>query len=595
MNKLWIRLTLAFLTILAAVLLSIGFFVADLIKNTYMDMTRTQLSQDAGLLMKTLRPQTLKDKTDVLQKKVRHYYSNHDPRITIIDTNGKVLADSDDDPAKMENHASRPEFKQVVYQHKSSGEAIRFSHTLGYNMMYVAKPLKENGKTTAVVRISIALDRIDTVLERLWFSLAVAMVLAFLISGWISYIMARKFTRPIEASIEVSNRLIEKDYDSRVHVKTSGELLQLTKAINNLAHNLKQQMDEIKENQQRLTAVLENMDSGVMLIQTSGRIMLVNRAMEEMTGISSGQLIGKRHIEAGKSFGLSQLIDRSLKTGERFHDEVHLYFPKERILDAHIAPYVGENGELRGVVAVLHDVTETRRLEQIRSEFVANVSHELKTPITSVKGFAETLLDGAMYDEKTCREFLQIIYEESDRLHRLISDILDLSKIEQHRIPLKTEKLNVVDVVMETVNTTRKRIEKKQLELILPEQKAVMMEADKDRLQQIILNLVTNAIAYTPEKGRIEIRLEERESELDLIVSDTGIGISKKDLPRIFERFYRVDKARSRQSGGTGLGLAIVKHLVESYHGKIHVESEEGKGSTFTVTLPRTQEGPDAA
>lgn len=477
----------------------------------------------------------------------------------------------------------------MITQHKASGESIRSSHTLGYNMMYVANPVKENGKVIAVIRTSIALNRIDAVLKGLWFSLGLAMAVAFLISGWISYVLARKFTRPIEASIEVSNRLIEKDYDSRVHVNASGELQQLAKAINNLAHNLKQQMDEIDENEQQLTAVLENMDSGVMLIQTSGRIMLVNRAMEEMTGLSSGELIGKRHIEAGKSFGLSQLIDRSLKTGERFRDEVHLYYPKERILDAHIAPYVGESGELRGVVAVLHDVTETRRLEQIRSEFVANVSHELKTPVTSVKGFAETLLDGAMYDEATLREFLKIIYDESDRLHRLISDILDLSRIEQHRIPLKMEQLNVVDVITETAQTMRKRIEKKQLELVLPQKRHVMMEADKDRLRQILLNLVTNAIAYTPDKGRIEISLIERENELDLIVSDTGIGISEKDLPRIFERFYRVDKARSRQSGGTGLGLAIVKHLVESYHGKIRVESEEGKGSTFIVTLPRTQ------
>lgn len=594
MNKLWIRIFIAFLSILAAVLLAIGFFVADMIQHTYMDMVRTQLSQDADLLMKTIRPQTLKGEPDILQKKVRHYYSNHEPRITIIDTNGKVLADSDDDPAKMENHANRPEFRQVITQHKASGESIRSSHTLGYNMMYVANPVKENGKVTAVIRTSIALDRIDAVLKGLWFSLGLAMAVAFLISGWISYVLARKFTRPIEASIEVSNRLIKKDYDSRVHINASGELRQLTKAINNLAHNLKQQMNEIDENEQQLTAVLENMDSGVMLIQTSGRIMLVNRAMEEMTGLSSGKLIGKRHIEAGKSFGLSQLIDRSLKTGERFRDEVHLYYPKERILDAHIAPYVGESGELRGVVAVLHDVTETRRLEQIRSEFVANVSHELKTPVTSVKGFAETLLDGAMYDEATLREFLKIIYDESDRLHRLISDILDLSRIEQHRIPLKMEQLNVVDVITETAQTMRKRIEKKQLELVLPQKRHVMMEADKDRLRQILLNLVTNAIAYTPDKGRIEISLIERENELDLIVSDTGIGISEKDLPRIFERFYRVDKARSRQSGGTGLGLAIVKHLVESYHGKIRVESEEGKGSTFIVTLPRTQTRPDA-
>ncbi|KHD86446.1 two-component system histidine kinase PnpS [Heyndrickxia ginsengihumi] len=589
MNKLWIRITFTFLTLLAVVLLTIGLFIADLVKNTYMDMTRTQLAQDAKLLSKTMNIEKLSKKPGLLQEKIAHNYSTYEPRVTIINLNGKVLADSYKDPTKMENHANRPEFREVVDQHLSRGESIRPSKTLGYSMLYVAHPLKYHGKTVAVVRIAISLEKIETVLRRLWISLACALLIAFVIAAIIGFRIAKRFTRPIEASIEVSTRLMEKDYDSRVHVKASGELKQLTGAINDLAENLKQQMDEIKENQQRLTAVLENMVSGVMLIDATAQIVLVNRAMEKLTGMTSAQLIGKRHIEAWKNFGLSQLIDYAFHDRKSMHDEVHLYYPTERILDAHVAPYLDDKGSIKGIVTVLHDITDIRRLEKIRSEFVANVSHELKTPITSIKGFAETLLDGAIQDEETCQSFLKIIYDESDRLHRLISDILDLSKIEQHRIPLKVHSLDLIQVIHETIATTQERIQAKQLTVLLPTQHEVMMEADKDRLQQIILNLVTNAIAYTPEKGLIQIEVQERTSDLDLIVRDTGIGISETDLPRIFERFYRVDKARSRQSGGTGLGLAIVKHLVESSQGKIAVQSEEGKGTTFTITLPKKQ------
>jgi two-component system phosphate regulon sensor histidine kinase PhoR len=589
MNKLWLRIFSTFFALLAAVLLGIGLIIADIMKNTYMDMVRSQLSETADIIIKTVDKKSMLKNSNELQNYIHHYYSNHDPRITIILSNGKVLADSDRDPHKMENHSNRPEFREVVRKHHSYGESVRRSPTLGYSMIYIAKPLQMDGHTIGVVRASVTLKKIEHTLNQLWISLGLAMIITLTVSGIIGFRMAKRFTRPIEASIQVANRLIEKDYDSRVKTKASGELKQLANAINDLAISLKQQMEEIRENQQRLTGVLANMVSGVMLINPSGRITLVNRAMEKIIGASSDKLIGKLHIEAGKNFGLSQLIDRSLKEGVRIHEEVHIYYPKERILDAHIAPYVGDRDEIKGVITVLHDITEIRRLEKIRSEFVANVSHELKTPLTSLKGFAETLLDGAMYDEKTCRSFLKIIYDESDRLHRLISDILDLSKIEQQRLPLKPQPLNVTDVIYETVETVQETIHKKHLHLNLPDKKEVVIEAEKDRLQQIILNLVTNAAAYTPEGGNIDIELYDKGKEVDIVIRDTGIGISKQDLPRIFERFYRVDKARSRQSGGTGLGLAIVKHLVESHHGAIHVESEEGKGTEFTITLPKKQ------
>jgi len=589
MKKLWLRISLTFLVLLFFVLVAMGFFIGDLMKKTYMDMTRQQLMQDAHLVSKVIDVQDLTTSNSSLQKAVERFYAKNQPRITIINTNGKVLADSEDDPNKMENHSNRPEFKNVVDQHKKMGESVRFSHTLGFNMMYVAIPIHQNHKVIGVVRSAYTLGTIEKAIVKLWVSLGLAMGVILIISSVIGIKLAKGISRPIEEIIHVARNLAKNNYKSRVRLKTSGEIRELSHAINVLAISLQKQMNEIHENQQKLTGVLTNMVSGVMLINPNGRIDLVNPAMEQIIGTKATVLTGKLHIEAGKNFGLSQLIERSLEQGIKIHEEVSIYFPKERILDAHFAPLLGVNGDVNGVITVLHDITDIRRLEKMRSEFVANVSHELKTPVTSLKGFAETLLDGAMYDEELCRSFLQIIYDESDRLHRLIADILHLSKIEHHQLPLHPEVLNMIEVINETVETLQEELSKKDINIHLPDTEEVYLEAEKDRIRQIILNLVANAITYTPEHGTIEVKVEDQESKVKLIVKDTGIGIAEKDLPRIFERFYRVDKARSRNSGGTGLGLAIVKHLVESHHGSIEVQSQEGKGTKFTITLPKKQ------
>lgn len=589
MKKLWLRISLTFLILLFFILLAMGFFIADMMKKTYMDMTRQQLLQDAHLVSKVIDISDLTSNNSTLQNSVERFYAKNQPRITIIDTSGRVLADSEDDPSKMDNHSNRPEFKNVVNLHKKMGESVRYSHTLGYNMMYVAIPIQQNNKIIGVVRSAYTLGKIEQAIVKLWVSLGLTMGVTLILSSVIGIKLAKGISRPIEEIIHVARNLSENNYKSRVRLKTTGEIRELSHAINVLAISLQKQMNEIHENQQKLTGVLTNMVSGVMLIHPNRRIALVNPAMEQIIGTKASELTGKLHIEAGKHFGLSQLIERCLEQGVKIHEEVSIYYPKERILDAHFAPLLGVNGDINGVITVLHDITDIRRLEKMRSEFVANVSHELKTPVTSLKGFAETLLDGAMYDEELCRSFLQIIYDESDRLHRLIADILHLSKIEQHQLPLHPEVLNIINVINETVQTLQEEVNKKKINIKLPDHNELYMEAEKDRIRQIILNLVANAITYTPEHGIIEINVEDLDSKVMLSVKDTGIGIAEKDLPRIFERFYRVDKARSRNSGGTGLGLAIVKHLVESHHGVIEVQSQEGKGTQFTIILPKKQ------
>ena len=274
------------------------------------------------------------------------------------------------------------------------------------------------------------------------------------------------------------------------------------------------------------------------------------------------------------------------QTGKPQSGEITLIFPAERIIQAHAAPVFGERQEPRGVVLVLHDISEIRRLERVRAEFVANVSHELKTPVTAVKGFAETLLEGALYNSKACEEFVGIIGEEAERLNRLINDLLSLSRIESREMKLQLELLELGPEIRQIADKIKPRFQKKELALsVAASGHQVVALADRDRLEQVLLNLLENSLMYTPSGGRVEVGVKESDGLVVVSVSDTGIGIPPDDIPRIFERFYRVDRARSRKLGGTGLGLAIVKHIVETHGGRVWVESEVGKGSTFYFTL----------
>ena len=442
-HKLWLRITFSFLLLMSFLLLVSGFFLAEIMKNTYFDLKENHLVQTANLVLKAVEIDEKGLSNQHLQNKIMALSSTVNARITVINRDGKVIADSGDNPDKMANHADRPEVQQVLNNNKKTGLSIRYSNTLGYNMMYVTVPIYEDNKTTGVMRTSLTLENIEHAIQKLWVSLALVLFTAFLLTGLIGMRLARGISGPIEEMIQVSERLKENDYSARVIAAPKGELGQLAKAINVLASSLKGQMDEIQENEQRLSGVLTNMMSGVLLVNTEGQILLGNRAMGQMLGEEPIAFTGKMHVEAGRNAELSMLIDQCLKTGMELREEVHFYYPKERILDAHLAPYVGENGDLKGIIAVLHDVTDIRRLEKMRSEFVANLSHELKTPITSVKGFSETLLDGAMEDEELCRSFLTIIHDESNRMHRLINDLLYLSSIEHHRIPLSLEYVNL--------------------------------------------------------------------------------------------------------------------------------------------------------
>nr|WP_206529552.1 ATP-binding protein [Brevibacillus sp. SYP-B805] len=562
-----------------------GGFFAKVLEQSYLDTMQELLGRESRFIAESIRqPEQLADSV-LLAERVRRFSPDGEVRVTVIDRTGTVLYDSESDPTHMENHAARPEFSAAL--RGGTGMSRRYSGTLGYDMLYVAVPIRSEATVIGAVRSAMSMEEITRTIHRMWYSLITGLFVTLVVGSLIVSKISSNISRPIEEITRVARNITQRQFESRVKLKAKDEIGQLADAINFMASSLEQQMYAISENQQRLTGVLTNMTSGVLFVSENRRIMLVNPAVEKLLGTSANELIGKLHIEAGKNFGLSRYIDRCIDTGEKFRQEVHIYYPEERILDVHFAPYINFKGEAKGVVTVLHDITEIRRLEKMRSNFVTNVSHELRTPITSIKGFTETLLDGAMYDEETCRNFLQIIYDESERLFRMIRDILDLSKIEQKKIPLDIRRLNVHQLIHDLAALLQEQVQRKNLSLNLPEMAEVWLHTDRDSLHQILLNLVSNAIAYTPEGGTITISVEQDQERTIIRVSDTGIGIPEEDLGRIFERFYRVDKARARDSGGTGLGLSIVKHLVENLDGQISVESKEGVGTTFTVSLPQ--------
>lgn len=591
MQRLWLKITGSYLILSITFVLVLWFFISSIIQNTYTDMTEDHLIENAQLISEVITLGGLDEDRETLDEWTSHFNEEISLRYTIIARDGTVIADSESDIEAMDNHINRPEIDAVLVKNQEVGESTRLSDTKDESMMYVAIPVKIDGEIIGAVRTSVSTQSIDNAISAIWTTLSAILFIILLISVISAALLSYNITKPINRVINVTKRLQNKDYSARINADYTGEIGNLNTSVNALAASLQAHVNEIEESEKQLNSILSNLVSGVVLIDDKGKVDLTNHATERFLSKHTSKIEGKEYTYVFGPLGIDHLIESVIEDNVKQHDEAHIYFPEERILDVHIAPYYSQGWRQRGAIIVLHDITAIRKLEKMRSEFVANVSHELKTPITSVKGFAETLLSGDVPDEETAKQFLQIIYDESERLNRLITDLLELSKIEKQAMPLKITEVNVNEVIEKSTQTISKFARDKNLTLHLPDSEhPVFVEADVERLGQIVLNLVANAVNYTSDNGDIYIDAEERSSKVVISVKDTGMGIPEEALDRLFERFYRVDKARSRHSGGTGLGLAIVKHLVESHDGKIYVNSQEGIGTTFTVELPKTQE-----
>jgi two-component system, OmpR family, phosphate regulon sensor histidine kinase PhoR len=572
MRTLKAKITWSFLLLIGCSVLGTGIFVALLLQSSYLDSLTGRLQKEGKMLAET----TQWNPDGSLQRQAQVYAQTLGVRVTFFDRNGRVLGDSE---GKTLNGKKFPEVAEALTNHTPNPTVIRD------DFLHAALPVERNGEVVGAVRLSLDIKEVNLSLRQVWFSLALGLLFAYALAAFFSSRIASGVTRPLEEITQVAMDIAEKRFHRRVQQEGKDEVAHLGRAINRMSHSLQKQMETIRKSERRLNSVIESMESGLIMVDPTGKVSLANRAFERMFSMPAADLIGHSYKKLSYPYDLSALITECAESGMRLRKEIHLYYPEERMLLAHLTPmWVEKNGV--GVVVVFHDLTAIRRLEQLRKDFVANVSHELKTPITSIRGFAETLLDGAMNDRKTCEEFLQIIHEESLRLQRLIRDLLDLSRIESKQVHLKTEEISVESLIHSAQKMVKDQVHMKGQTLTVDIPEPFSVEVDPDRFRQILLNLLTNAIHYTPAGGNITVAARRRESDWQLIVKDSGIGIPEKDLPRIFERFYRVDKARARNSGGTGLGLAIVKHLVEVHQGEIQVESKVGQGTSFILTFP---------
>lgn len=436
--------------------------------------------------------------------------------------------------------------------------------------------------------IVLRIDSLAKITTNIWLLIGVTLLIGIFVMGTLGRSIFDKYIKPIRSAASVADELAKGNYRARTYEGKHGEAAQLTTSINVLARNL-QEMTMLQQMQKdRLEAVINNMGNGLVLIDDKGFIHLVNRAFLESFGGDYDDYLGHVYHGAIKEEEIHNAIKEVFMTEDKVRNSFILPLQIERrFLEVLGAPIVNDEDEWKGVVLVFHDITELKNLEQMRKDFVANVSHELKTPITSIRGFSETLLEGAMEDKALREQFLNIILNESQRLQSLIHDLLELSKLEKEEFKLNVEDLSIKKLIEDTVLIVGHQAEEKSIEIVQDLQQDAQIVGDSARLKQVFINLITNAINYTPKNGTVTLSLKELQNTVQIDVSDSGIGIPKEDVPRIFERFYRVDKARSRNSGGTGLGLAIVKHIVEAHHGHIEVQTEYQKGTSFTITIPR--------
>ncbi|MFC4799157.1 two-component system histidine kinase PnpS [Neobacillus sp. GCM10023253] len=419
--------------------------------------------------------------------------------------------------------------------------------------------------------------------------IALFLVIAVVVIIFLGIRIISKFTKPIVEATDVAIELAKGNYRARTNVKRLDETGMLGRSLNRLAQNLQELVKSQEMQQEQLKVLIENMGAGLVLIDSKGYINLINRGFIDIFQVSQADYLNKLYYEVIDQEEIRDLVTEVFRIEQKVSKQLLIpLLIERRYFVVYGVPIIGTNHVWKGVLLVFHDITEIKKLEQMRKDFVANVSHELKTPITSIKGFTETLLDGAMNNQETLESFLSIILKESERLQSLIQDLLDLSKIEQQGFKLNIQKIDLFKLLEDVITLLQGKAEEKtiSLELLCPEDR-VQIHGDVDRLKQVFINLIGNAITYTPSNGNVGVILLEHGETVRVHVKDTGIGIKKEEIPRIFERFYRVDRARSRNSGGTGLGLAIVKHLIEAHHGQISVISAPGEGSEFIIELKK--------
>ncbi len=507
-------------------------------------------------------------------------------RVTLILPDGEVVGDSEEDPAGMDNHIDRPEVRAALAG--GIGRSQRYSKTLDRRMMYVALPILNDNKIQAVLRTSIPLTDIYAELDRIQNNITLGGVLIAFLASLICFYVSRRISQPIEKLRRGAEGFAKGDLSRRLPLPSTRETAGLARAMNDMAARLEQRIETEKNQRNEMEAILSSMTEGVIAIDLEERIVSFNesaaRIVKGFTPASKGQ-----DLQAViRNLGFKRLMERALEDDASISEDIVLHRANRRIVNVHATPMRNSQNARIGTLLVFSDVTQLRHLEKMRKDFVANVSHEIKTPLTAIKGFAETLQSSAMDHPEEAHRFIGIIRKHADRLEAIIEDLLLLSRIEMENEArqIQLQPGNIAKILQSAVQICRTRAEAKNIAIDWTCDQSVTATINAPLLEQALINLIDNAIKYSGEGSQVLVRVRKNGHGLTIDIQDNGIGIARKHLSRLFERFYRVDKARSREQGGTGLGLAIVKHIVHAHGGRIDVESERGRGTTFTIHLP---------
>lgn len=563
------------------ILLGLLLFLSGFLRDAYLETLKTRLRAECDLLAaETTALRQTGASPSAMEEFARASAGSLGLRFTIIDSDGTVLADSEVDPARMENHLSRPEVQQSLAQ--GTGSNARTSATTGIHTLYVAVPMRADITLPGFVRLAIPLSTVDAAVGRLQTTLLIAMGVAAILSLVLSFVATQRTTQPLEELTEAARRVAAGRLQTTLLPVGRDEIGQLTDAFNTMTERLRSQFESLQIERGRLAAVLAQMTDGVSILDAQGKVALFNPAAAQIFGIVEEQALGHSAAEVLRQFQLIELWRNCHESGAA--NSITVEAGVEDVFLQAVATPLG--GTLKGSTLLLfQDLTRLRRLETVRRDFIANISHELRTPLASIQSLAETLHDGAMEDRTAADHFLGLMQTEIDTMNQTLRELLELSRIESGETPITLHPVDPAAVCADALRRIQMLAQRNGLTLEnrcpadLPK-----VASDSARIEQAMMNLLHNAVKFTPAGGSITVSAQALEKEVQFCISDTGVGISAEDLPRIFERFYKAD--RSRSGGGTGLGLSIARHIIEAHGGRIWAESKEGQGSIFFFTLP---------
>jgi len=580
----------SYLLIILISLLAVSLYASQSIYHFYQHELAREFQARATLLIPQIREDLESQRYSAIDRRVKQLGKLTSTRITVIlekgPEPGKVIADSDEQPERMDNHNDRPEVQEVLQG--QTGERLRYSYTLHKDMLYVAVPIRENQHLAGIIRMAVSAKSIKGTLNKVYSRIALSGLLIACCAAGLSFVTARRITRPLEEMKRGADHFAQGELNYRLVVPETQEMATLAEGLNHMAEDIGQRIGTLIQQRNEQQAELSSRVEGVLAIDMEERIISINEAGARLLQVNASEMGGRSIQEVVRNIELQEFVRRTLTSEIPVEGDIVLRDNGERYLQAHGTILHDARSEKIGAVIVLDDVTRLSRLETVRRDIVANVSHELKTPITSIKGFVETLLDGGLKNSEDAERFLKIVARQTDRLNAIIEDILSLSRIENQteKGHLTLEKCRVRDVLNSAIQLCQLQAAAKAITIDVDCDEDLSFQINAPLIEQAVVNLVDNAIKYSDPGKSVKVAARAVDHEMIIRVIDKGCGIEIEYLPRIFERFYRVDKARSRKLGGTGLGLSIVKHIALAHQGSVEVESAPGQGSTFIIRLP---------